>query len=190
MACVGVAVASMSMKSRADEGPRSLIQFAAVHSQYSLSVPWDMAKPTVKILFKLPNRTTGLALFRGHVKDIGDAGKDVVGGDLLLQIHRKKRVFPDIWKERLAEVGTVQMPGSGGQELYFVSMEGTNFQTWHFNLFNPVTSALISVSYGWGQDDKVANRKTSDNFKSPELADERDLLEKLPHDPDYGIPFN
>jgi len=37
------------------------------------------------------------------------------------------------------------MPRGGNEEVYFVAMEGTSFQVWHFNLFNPQTSALITL---------------------------------------------
>jgi hypothetical protein len=174
-----------------DSGPRSLVHFIAVHDHFSLSVPWNMAKPVVTVPIKEFNRTTKLIVFRGHVKDAGAAGKDVVGGDLTIQEKgRTKSEFPNFWKERLAEVGTVQMPTDGQVEVYFVSMEGSNFQVWHFNLFNPKTSALITLSYSWAHDDPAAVRTPSKNFNDPDLADERNMLENLSHDSDYGIPFN
>ena len=187
---VGLSVLLFAWAGGAEESPRSLVHFAAVHGRYSFSVPWDLAKPVVKVPFRLSNGMSGLASFQGHVKDAGDAGKDVLGGDLVIQGARSKRTYKNIWKERLAEAGTVQMPRSGREEIYFASMEGVSFQEWHFNLFNPRTSALITLTYKWAQDDPAAIRKTSKNFDAPALADERDLLENLAHDPDYGIPFN
>ena len=68
-------------------------------------------------------------------------------------------------------------------------MEGDTFQTWHFNLFNPTTATLITLTYSWGHGEKVSIMKKSDNFQAPELADERALLEDLVRDPAYGIPF-
>jgi hypothetical protein len=187
---VGFAILGIFCRGRADESPRSVIHFIAVHDRYSLSVPWNLAKPAIQVPLKSRSQKTGLAIFQGHVKEAGAAGKDVLGGDMAIQWGRTQKVFHDIWKERLEEVGTVQMPHSGLAEVYFVSMEGTSFQTWHFNLFNPRTSTLITLSYSWGHDDKSALKKTSANFNDPELADERELLEGLTYDPDYGIPFN
>jgi hypothetical protein len=188
----GLVLLGFSMAAHADvsPGPRSLVTFTAVHDRYSLSIPWDMTKPTVTVPFKLPRRANGQAVFQGHLKPAGAAGNDVIGGDLAVKMGRNKNVFQDSWKERLAEVGTVTMPRGGPQEIYFVSMEGGNgaAETWHFNLFNPLTSALITVSFHWAHDDNTALRETSKNFKDPALVDEADLLEKVVHDPDYGIP--
>jgi hypothetical protein len=113
----------------------------------------------------------------------------VVGGDLTIKIGRTKKVMPNAWKEQLAEIGTVKMPKGGQQEIYFVSMEGSSFQNWHFNLYNPRTSTLVTLTYSWGHDDTTALKKTSDNFMAEELTDEREMLEGITHDPDYGIPF-
>lgn len=188
--CVGMVVIGVSCLVRAEGSPRSAVHFIAVHDRYSLSVPWDLAKPAIKVPVKWSSRKTSLAIFQGHVKDAGAAGKDVSGGDMTSQWGRTKKVFHDIWQERLVEVGTVQMPHTGLEEVYFVSMEGTDFQSWHFNLFNPRTSTLITLTYSWGHDDKAAAKKTSANFNDPELADEREMLEGLTYDPDYGVPFN
>ncbi len=190
IACVGFTFVLLSIVTWADVSPRSIVHFNAVHGRYSFSIPWDLAKPVVNVPLKVSNRTTSLAIFRGHVKDGGDAGKDVLGGDLTLQqMGRTKKVFQNIWKERLAEVGTVQMPRGNLEEVYFVTMEGSSFQVWHFNLLNPQTLNLITLSYSWGHDDTTALKKTSDNFDAPEMTHERELLEGLTQDPDYGIPL-
>ena len=72
---------------------------------------------------------------------------------------------------------------------YFVSMEGDLFESWHFNLFNPLTSTLITLSYSWGHDDPMAIVKTSANFHSPDLSEEREFLQRVARDPAYGVPF-
>jgi len=62
-------------------------------------------------------------------------------------------------------------------------------QSWHFNLLNPLTTKIITLTYTWGPDDPMAGVTKSANFDAPELSDERAFLEKIVHDPAYTIPF-
>jgi hypothetical protein len=154
----------------ADEHPRARVQLAAMHSPYFLSVPWDLENPKVFVPLRLPQTSSGAAIFLGHVKNLGPSGMGVVGGDLRIRWGRHDRTYENIWKERLVEAGTVVVTPKNDEEIYFVSMEGDSFESWHFNLFNPLTSTLISLSCSWGPDDPMVVVKKSDNFAAPELA--------------------
>jgi hypothetical protein len=74
---MGLVVLGFSFVSRAEDAasPRSIVNFTAVHGRYSLSIPWDLTKPVVKVPFKVNNQTAGLAIFQGHIKDTGQQGK-------------------------------------------------------------------------------------------------------------------
>lgn len=187
---MGLAALGFAGPSAVDEGPRSRVHFTAVRGYYSYSIPWNLDNPEAPVPLLLPPIKYAQATFLGHVKKTDQGVKDVVGGDLRVRLGPINHIFADIWKERLMEIGTVKMSSKSPEEIYFLSMEGNDFQSWHFNLFNPVTSTLITLSCSWGHDDPAAVVKKSDNFKSPELTDERELLEGLAHEPVYGVPFN
>jgi hypothetical protein len=174
----------------ADGAARAMIHFTAVKGYYSFSIPWDLTHPEVHVPLNLPHVRSGAAIFLGHIKNDGHNGKDIIGGDLIIRMPKTDKTFRNIWKERLCEAGTTTMPQGGPQEIYFTSMEGDNFQTWHFNLLNPQNSTLITLTYAWGHDDPVAVVTKSSNYAAPELERERGLLENLVLDPYYGIPFN
>src|SRR5437016_4554533 len=151
------------------ESPRMRIHLVVVHPYYGLSVPWDLDNPEIIIPLNLPNTRSGAASFLGHVKDTGQSGDDVVGGDLMIRMGHTDRTYPDIWKERLVEAGYVDVDGSGADELYFLTMEGDLNRTMHFNLLRPLTSKLITLSCSWGPDDRSAVFRKSDNFDTPAL---------------------
>jgi hypothetical protein len=174
---------------QADGSPRSLLHLTAVKGYYSYSVPWNLEDPEVRVPLNLPHTRSGMAIFIGHIKNTPPSGNTVVGGDLMIRMGRKEQTFRDIWKDHLSEAGTVKMPDGGPEEIYFASMEGDTFQSWHFNLFNPLTRTLVTLSYSWGHDDPAAVVKKSDNFDDPTLTHERELLETVTRDPYYGIPF-
>ena len=116
LGCVGWLVLGAALGGRAAENSeetesrRSEVKFAAVHSEYSVSVPWDQSKPAIRVPFRIGDQESGQAIFTGHVKNTDQAGIDVIGGDLTIYFGSVKRFFRDLWKERLAEVGTVKMP--------------------------------------------------------------------------------
>jgi len=186
--CLGLAALGLLDRTWAVEHPRSKIHLTAVHGTYSLSVPWDLRNPKVVVPLQVPQTPSVAAVFLGHVKQLSPYEYEVVGGDLKVRRGPNARTFRNIWEQRLVEVGTVVMP-KGQEELYFVSEEGDYFQSWHFNLLDPLTSTLITLSYSWGQEEPRAVAKKSDNYNAPGLADERALLEELARDPDYPIPF-
>jgi len=47
------------------------------------------------------------------------------------------------------------MPGVEMKKSISSRWKGLAFQVWHFNLFNPQTSALITLSYSWAHDDPL-----------------------------------
>jgi hypothetical protein len=165
------------------------VHLTALHGYYSYSVPWDLDNPEILVPLDLPNTRSGAAIFLGHVKELSPSEYDVVGGDLMIRDGPSDRTFPKLWEQRLLEAGTVVVTPKNQEEVYYVAMEGDYFQEWHFNLFNPLTSKLITLSYSWGPDDPKPLVKKSANYDAPELADERALLEEIVHDPAYPIPF-
>ena len=173
----------------AEEHPRLKVHLTAVHGYYNLQVPWDLDDPEIVVPLNLPQTRSGAAIFLGHVKELRRGEFEVMGGDLMIRDGPNDRTFPKMWEQRLTEAGTVVVTPKNEEEIYFVTMEGDYFQEWHFNLFNPLSSKLITLSYSWGPDDPMATAKKSANYDAPELADERALLEELVHDPAYPIPF-
>lgn len=189
---VALWVLSLGSVVQASNDARSKVQFVAVNSTRTLSVPWPSSgKPIISFPFNEKNRPTGLAIFEGHARDLGEgSGMEVIGGTILVQpSHGKKAVLRDVWSLRLVEIGLVDLSGQGDDEIYFVSMEGTAFETWHFNLFNPKKLALVSLSYGWGHRDTPLTRDTSPNFAEAEFKMEREFLEGVTKSEKYGIPY-
>ena len=161
---------------------RSKIQFIATNSTGAVSVAWPSSgKPIISFPFNENNRPTGLAIFEGHEVGMGQFGKDIVGGTLLVQPSRgRKTLMRDVWKSRLAEIGLIDLNGEGNDEIYFASMEGNTQEYWHYNLFSPKKSALITLNYEFGHSNPPNYVWSANaNFNKPEYKKEQEFLKEI-----------